>query len=304
MTGFGKYRLLRKLGSGGMAEAYLAEQEGHAGFARTVVVKRVLPHLADRPEFTRMLVHEARVAARLQHDNIAQIYDLGHVGDTYFITMEYVAGVDVGVLGELADAQHRAPLPLGPVVRVILDVCAGLHHAHRARDTLGRPLGLVHRDVSPPNIMVTPEGTAKIIDFGIAKATEEVGETVTGALKGKHAYMSPEQVRGRPVDARSDQFAVGILLWELVASQRLFRRDADFLTVSAVVEDEAPVLSQVRPGLPERLDHIAARALEKDPDDRYPSCEELADDLENLARRSGWDITSRSLGKLVRELTK
>jgi serine/threonine-protein kinase len=303
MSGFGKYRLLRKLGSGGMAEAYLAEQEGHAGFARTVVVKRVLPHLADRPEFTRMLVHEARIAARLQHDNIAQIYDLGHVGDTYFITMEYVAGVDVGTLGELAEARGRTPLPPGNVARIVLDVCAGLSHAHRATDTLGRPLGLVHRDVSPPNVMVTPEGTAKIIDFGIAKATAEAGETVTGAMKGKHAYMSPEQVRGRPVDARSDQFAVGILLWELVTGQRLFRRDADFLTVSAVVEDEAPVLSQVRPGLPERLDHIAARALEKDPDDRYSSCEELADDLEDLSRRSGWDITSRALGRLVREVT-
>src|SRR6185295_17427736 len=143
MSGFGKYRLLRKLGSGGMAEAYLAEQEGHAGFARTVVVKRVLPHLADKPEFTRMLVHEARVAARLQHVNIAQIYDLGHVGDTYFIAMEYVAGVDVGVLAELADAAHRLPLPLGPVARVVLDVAAGLDHAHRATDSLGHPLGLV-----------------------------------------------------------------------------------------------------------------------------------------------------------------
>jgi len=304
MSGFGKYRLLRKLGSGGMAEAYLAEQEGHAGFARTVVVKRVLPHLADKPEFTRMLVHEARIAARLQHDNIAQIYDLGHVGDTYFITMEYVAGVDLSMLSELADSHHRAPLALGAVARIILDVCAGLHHAHRATDTLGRPLGLVHRDVSPPNIMVTPEGTAKIIDFGVAKATEEVGETATGALKGKHAYMSPEQVRGRPVDARSDQFAVGILLWELVSWQRLFRRDADFLTVRAVVEDEAPTLSMLRPGLPERLDHIAARALEKDPDDRYASCEELADDLEDLARRSGWDFSSRALGRLVGELTR
>ena len=304
MTAFGKYRLLRKLGSGGMAEAYLAEQEGHAGFVRTVVLKRVLPHLADRPEFTRMLVHEARIAARLQHDNIAQIYDLGHVGDTYFLTMEYVAGVELSVLCELADTRHRAPLPLGQVARIVLDVCAGLHHAHRARDTLGRPLGLVHRDISPQNVMVTPEGIAKIIDFGVAKATEEASDTITGALKGKHAYMSPEQVRGRPVDARSDQFAVGILLWELLTWQRLFRRDADFLTVSAVVEDEAPSVSSQRPGLPERLDHMVARALEKDPDDRYPSCEELADDLEDLARRSGWDLTSRSLGKLVSELTK
>jgi eukaryotic-like serine/threonine-protein kinase len=304
MSGFGKYRLLRKLGAGGMAEAYLAEQEGHAGFARTVVVKRVLPHLADRPEFTRMLVHEARVAARLQHDNIAQIYDLGHVGETYFITMEYVAGLELSTLCELAEVKQRTPLPLGAVARIILDVCAGLDHAHRATDTLGRPLGLVHRDVSPPNIMVTREGVTKIIDFGVAKATEEAGETATGALKGKHAYMSPEQVRGHEVDARSDQFAVGVLLWELVTGRRLFKRDADFLTVRAVVEDEAPALTRVRPELPERLEHIAARALEKDPDDRYASCEQLGDDLEDLARRSGWDVTSRGLGRLVGELTK
>jgi serine/threonine-protein kinase len=303
MTAFGKYRLLRRLGSGGMAEAYLAEQEGHAGFARTVVVKRVLPHLADKPEFTRMLVHEARIAARLQHDNIAQIYDLGHVGDTYFITMEYVAGVELATLCELAEFAHRTPLPYGPIARIILDVCAGLHHAHGATDTLGRPLGLVHRDVSPPNVMVTREGTTKLIDFGVAKATAEAGETAAGAMKGKHAYMSPEQVRGRPLDARSDLFAVGILLWELVTGKRLFRRDADYLTVRAVVEDEPPPLAASRPGVPERLEHIVARALEKDPDDRYISCEELADDLEDLARRSGWDITSRSLGKLVSELS-
>ena len=303
MSGFGKYRLVRKLGSGGMAEAYLAEQEGHAGFARTVVVKRVLPHLADRPELTRMLVHEARVAARLQHDNIAQIYDLGMVGDTYFITMEYVEGLDLEAFVDLAEARHLTPLPLGTVGRIVLDVCAGLSHAHRATDSLGRRLGLVHRDISPPNVMVTRAGVAKIIDFGIAKATEEAGETVTGAMKGKHAYMSPEQARGRAVDARADQFAVGVLLWELIAGRRLFRRDADFLTIAAVVEDEAPPLTKVRPGLPERLDHIVSRALEKDPDDRYPSCEELGDDLEDLARKSRWDISSRSLGKLVGTLT-
>jgi serine/threonine protein kinase len=302
MSGFGKYRLVRKLGSGGMAEAYLAESEGHAGFARTVVLKRVLPHLADRPELTRMLVHEARLAARLQHDNIAQIYDLGRVDEQYFITMEYVEGLDLEALVELAEARQLTPLPLGPVARIVLDVAAGLAHAHGARDGTGRRMGLVHRDISPPNVMVTRDGVAKIIDFGIAKATEEAGETATGAMKGKHAYMSPEQARGRPVDARSDQFALGVLLWELAAGQRLFRRAADFLTIAAVVEEEAPELRKLRPELPERLDHIVGRALEKDPDDRYPSCEELGDDLEDLARRQRWDVTSRTLGKLVSTL--
>ncbi len=302
MTAFGKYRLLRKLGSGGMAEAYLAEQEGHAGFARTVVVKRVLPHLIDQPEFTRMLVHEARIAARLQHDNIAQIYDLGHVGDTYFIAMEYVRGIELSTLCERAEERGRVPLPFGPVARIILDLCAGLQHAHGICDTLGRPLGLVHRDVSPPNVMITPEGVTKLIDFGVAKATAVVSETVAGAMKGKHAYMSPEQCRGRALDARSDQFAVGILLWELTTGRRLFRRDADFLSMRAVVEDEAPAVSSLRPGTPERLDHLVARALAKDPDDRFPSCEELGDDLEDLSRRQGWDTTSRTLGKLVTEL--
>jgi eukaryotic-like serine/threonine-protein kinase len=302
MTDFGKYRLLRKLGTGGMAEAYLAEQPGHAGFARTVVVKRVLPHLADKPEFAAMLVHEARVAAWLQHDNIAQIYDLGHEGDTYYIAMEYVQGLDLAAVVDRADERRQSPIPLGSAARVIIDVCAGLHHAHTARDEKRQPLGLVHRDVSPENIMVTPEGTTKLIDFGVAKATLASHDSIIMGAKGKHAYMSPEQARSRPLDARSDQFAVGIIAWELATGQRLFRREADFLSMRAVVEDPVFPVSRVRSDAPERLDHILGKALEKDPEDRFASCEELAEELEDLARRSRWDTTTRTLGKLVARL--
>jgi serine/threonine protein kinase len=302
LTAFGKYRLLERIGAGGMAEAWLAEQQGAAGMTRTVVVKRVLPHLSDQPEFTRMLVNEARLAARLGHPNIAQIYDLGRVGDEYFLTMEYVPGVELQILAERAAERNKTPLPLGPMVRVILDLCAGLHHAHGATDSMGHPLGLVHRDVSPQNVLLTHDGVVKLIDFGVAKATAWASETMAGAAKGKHGYMSPEQVRGYPLDARSDQFAVGILLWEMVTWRRLFRRDADYLTMSAVVEDDPPPLGSIRKEAPERLDVIVQRALAKDPDDRYPTCEELADDLEQLARRSGWDISSRGLARVVAEL--
>jgi serine/threonine protein kinase len=302
MTAFGKYRILRRLGAGGMAEAFLAEQPGAAGFTRTVVLKRVLPHLADQPEFTRMLVNEARLAARLSHANIAQIYDLGQAGETTFLTMEYVDGVDLATLWERADERGRAPLPLGACARVVLDLCAGLHHAHGATDSLGHPLGLVHRDVSPPNVMVSRDGVTKLIDFGVAKATALAGETVAGAAKGKHAYMSPEQCRGKAIDARSDQFAVGILLWELVAWRRLFRRDADYLTMRAVVEAHVPPVHTLRPEAPDALDAILRRALAKDPDDRFTTCEELADELEMVARRARWDLSSRALARVVAEL--
>jgi serine/threonine-protein kinase len=303
MTAFGKHRLLRKLGTGGMAEAYLAEQPGPGGVVRTVVLKRVLPHLAEEEAFTRMLVNEARLAARLHHPNVARTYDLGQHDGTVFLTMEYVDGVELATLTERAEHRAKGPLGPGPCVRIALDLCAGLHHAHLATDSLGRALGLVHRDVSPENVMISREGVTKLIDFGVAKATALGGDTRTGAgAKGKHGYMSPEQARSDALDARSDQFSVGVILWELLTGRRLFLRGPDYLTMRAVVEDEAPPIGSLRSGVPAAIDRVVEQALEKDPDERYPSCEALADDLEAAAQRAGWDLSSRSLARLVAEL--
>ena len=214
----GRYTLLRSLGAGGMAELFLARADGIEGFAKLVALKRILPHKATNERFVRMLLNEARLVAALSHPNIAQVYDIGLAHGEYFFAMEYVHGQD------LAHILHRAPgrrIHLENALHVAIGVCAGLHCAHMARDPSGQPLDIVHRDVSPSNVLVSYQGAVKLVDFGVAKAATLVSETREGVIKGKYGYMSPEQCLGDPLDRRSDVFAVGILLWEMTVGRRL-----------------------------------------------------------------------------------
>jgi serine/threonine protein kinase len=268
---FGRYQLLQKLATGGMAEIYLARQQGPEGFAKLLVIKRILPHLAGNDEFVKMFLDEARIAARLNHANVVQIFDLGAIDEHFFIAMEYLHGEDARRVWKQADKQHQ-PLPVPLACRIVMDACAGLDYAHKKLSDTGTPLNIVHRDVSPQNIIVTFEGGVKVVDFGIAKAADQSSVTRSGVVKGKYSYMSPEQAAGKRVDARTDQFALGIVLYELVSGERLFKRNTDIETLKAVERCQVPPPSQVSRAVPESLDPIIMRALERDLDQRYPDC--------------------------------
>lgn len=265
---------LTRLATGGMADIWLARELGAAGLERFVVIKRLLPHLARDPDIVDMFVSEARFVARLVHPNVVQIHELAEDEEGYFLVMEYVAGCSVR---ELLAAARRAERILPPDVAVCIveQACRGAHAAHELTDAAGRPLGLVHRDISPHNLMVGPHGDVKLLDFGIAKATQAAEATRTGSLKGKQGYMSPEQCRVARVDRRSDVFALGIVCWELLTCQRLFKRETEYETMRAIAHGEAPLLSEVRPDLPPAFDAVVARALAADPEARWQTADDF-----------------------------
>ncbi|AFE09892.1 serine/threonine protein kinase [Corallococcus coralloides DSM 2259] len=299
---YGSYQLLKRLATGGMAQIYLARRPGSDAPDKLLVLKRILPHLSENDEFVRMFLDEARIAARLAHPNVVQIYDLGAEGDTFFIAMEYIHGVDARRLWKRSETAGR-PLPVPIVCRILLEACAGLDYAHKKTDAAGRPLGIVHRDVSPQNILVTFDGGVKVVDFGIAKAADQATVTRSGVLKGKYSYMSPEQAAGQRVDRRSDVFALGVVLHELLTGGRLFKRVSDMLTLSAVAECNVPVPSQVAPRVPVELDAIVLKALAKDPDARYQHAQELQRALEGwLASQPQPCGTPADLAGYMREL--
>ncbi|WXH31127.1 Serine/threonine-protein kinase PknD [Myxococcus stipitatus] len=271
---FGRYELLRKIAIGGMGAVYLARQKGPVGFQKQLVVKRLLPHLSEDDEFIEMFLDEGRIAAHLNHPNIAQIYDLGDVDGQYFIAMEYVHGEAVGPLG-LRAQQRKLTIPLALKCRIIADAAAGLDAAHNARSPSGRKLALIHRDVSPQNVLVGYNGGVKLIDFGVAKASGKFSQTVVGTIKGKHAYMSPEQARGEPLDHRSDIFGLGTVFYELLTHQRLFKRDTEIATLKAVVGAKLIPPSELSPDIPKELDAIVLKALARKRDERFSSAGEV-----------------------------
>jgi serine/threonine protein kinase len=239
----GRYQLLALLATGGMAEIYLARQEGIKGFERLVVIKKILPHLARRKRFVEMFFDEARIAALLSHPNIVQIYDLGEDESdsegSYYIAMEYLEGESLGYLVKQARKASRL-MPSQLAAGIVAQVCDGLDYAHKLHDPKGKPLNIVHRDVSPHNIIVLFSGGVKLVDFGIAKAASQVHQTREGSLKGKLTYIAPEQCESKPVDARSDVFSMGVVLWELLTRRRLFKRDSDAAKVQAIMSDPIP----------------------------------------------------------------
>nr|WP_277989523.1 serine/threonine protein kinase [Corallococcus sp. NCSPR001] len=293
--------MLRKLATGGMGAVYLARQKGPVGFQKLLVVKRLLPHLSEDDEFLQMFLDEARIAALLNHPNIAQIYEMGDVDGQYYIAMEYVHGEPLGSLVPRASA-HPGGFPLGLRCRIIAEAAAGLDAAHNARSPSGRKLSLIHRDVSPQNVLVGFNGGVKLIDFGVAKAQGKLSQTVVGTIKGKHAYMSPEQARGEPLDARSDVFGLGTVFYELLTGGRLFKRETEMATLKAVVGHKIVPPSEAVPGIPKSLDPIVFKALARKRDDRFSTAGELQLALEEFLQQEKLSGTSAHLAAFMRDV--
>ncbi len=277
----GQYELLEKIAQGGMAEVYKAKTRDTQGIERLVVIKRILPHIATHPEYIEMLIDEAKIAVHFTHGNIAQIYDLGRVGDDYFIVMEYVDGKTLSqIFRALNEREKRMPIDI--LLYTMIELCHGLSYIHRKKGLGGVPLGVVHRDISPQNIILSYSGNVKIIDFGVARSDFVEGKTEDGVLKGKFAYMSPEQTKGGDIDYRSDIFSTGILLWELATGGRLFKRKIHKDTVKAVQKAKFDLPSALRSDLPKGLDAIVKRALAKSAKARYQDAIEMSEELEKL----------------------
>jgi serine/threonine protein kinase len=301
---FGKYTLLGHIATGGMAEVYLARAEGLQGFEKIIVIKRIRPELIGDHATTEMFLHEARLAATLEHPNICQVHEIGIVNDSYFFAMEYVHGADLRQLLDASVRKGRA-LSFADAIEIIVGVCAALHYAHEKRDFDDKPLDIIHRDVSPSNVLISHDGAVKVCDFGIAKANAgRTTETARGVLKGKFSYMSPEQCLHEPLDRRSDVFAIGTLLYEVSTSSRLFDAPSDFELMKKIVEEPVPPPSTIRPGYPSELERIVMKALAKDRDDRYPTAQAMQLDLEAFAREQRLEMSAVNLGRLMGELFK
>jgi len=273
-TGQQRYRVVERLESGGMAEVFRAESEGLQGFRKQVAIKRVLPHLTEKKKFIAMFLDEARLSARLSHSNCVQVFDIGVGDNAFFIVMEYVDGANLKGIADAVRRQGR-DFPIPAAAWVAHEICKGLSYAHELNDHNGLPMNLVHRDMSPPNVLITKYGEVKIVDFGLAKASSQLEKSEPGIIKGKFAYLSPEAAMGQEVDKQTDIFAVGIMLWELLAGQRLFLGETDFQTVKRVQTAYVPPLSQINRRVPPELERIVNRVLVKDKLLRYPSAHEL-----------------------------
>jgi eukaryotic-like serine/threonine-protein kinase len=298
-TPIGKYKLVRLIAAGGMAEVYLARQAGAAGFQKLVCLKRILPHLARDKQFVEMFLNEARLAARLDHPNIVSIHDLGEANGNYFIAMEFIDGPSLRAVARRAHERGER-LPIAEIVKIVCMAASGLHYAHELAGDDGKPLGLVHRDISPDNILVHRNGAAKVVDFGIAKAANSGGLTRTGTLKGKVAYMPPEQLRGDPLDRRVDVFALGVVLYELLAGQRPWEGDSEVSLIGRIISEEPRPFASARPDAPGGLTAVIDRALAKDREARYPSCHDLQADLEALLVTLGQNITAARISDFAK----
>ncbi|MEM9072870.1 MAG: PEGA domain-containing protein [Myxococcota bacterium] len=298
---FGKYTLLRRLAVGGMAELFLALQKSVAGFEKLIVVKRVLPNLVTDKAFVEMLLQEARIAATLTHPNIAQVYDVGVVDGDYFIAMEHVHGEDLRSIVRQMKKKEVRSFPLEHTLAIILGCCKGLAYAHEKRDLDGNPLEIVHRDISPQNVLVTFTGDVKLVDFGIAKAST-TGEEDNNKLKGKVPYMSPEQASGAVLDARSDLFSLGVMLFELCTGRRLFKGKDENDTLQIIIRGDYPTPRSINPALSQELERIILKALTVDRERRYNSAREMQADLETYIREAQLAVSPLSLGEWMQSL--
>ena len=300
---FGKYTLVERIAAGGMAEVYRAKIFGVAGFEKTVAIKRILPHFVNDDGFVQMVVREANVAVKLSHANVVQVFELGRVGEDYYIALEFVEGRDLKSLVKKG-LERRSLLPPDVAAFIAQKMCAGLHHAHTATDDYGAPLGIVHRDVSPHNVLISWSGEIKVADFGIAKLTSAVRHTRTGTIKGKLAYMSPEQSSGESdLDARSDVFAAGIVLYELLTGAKPFDGETDRELLKKIREAPTPLPSQIVQGVPRALDAIVETAMAKKREDRYQDAAQMGRALGTWLQRSGKRLVDEgSVAGVLREL--
>jgi serine/threonine-protein kinase len=298
-----RYRVVEKLESGGMAEVFRAESEGLQGFKKQVAIKRVLPHLSEKKKFISMFLDEARLSAHLSHSNCVQVFDIGVGDNAYFIVMEFVDGANLKTIAESLRKSGK-DFPVACVAFIALEICKGLAYAHELRDPSGNDLHIVHRDMSPPNVLVTKYGEIKIVDFGLAKANSQLERSEPGIIKGKFSYLSPEAAMGQDVDPRTDIFAVGIILWELLAGRRLFLGDTDFQTVKKVQQAVVPSISGLNPKVPPDLERIVGKALARDPNVRYRTARELGQDLSKFLFRLGQPVSTFDIATLVQGAMK
>ncbi|MBI5494087.1 MAG: serine/threonine protein kinase [Deltaproteobacteria bacterium] len=297
---FGNYELVRRIAQGGMAEVFLARFTGVEGFERWLVIKRMLPELAIRKDFVEMFLDEARLAARFNHPNIVLVHELGEKNGSYFMAMEYVDGPHLGALFAHS-LRKKSPMPVSLCCYVLARAAEGLHHAHELKDRDGTPLSIVHRDVSPQNILISRDGDVKVMDFGVAKAASQTTQTRTGVVKGKVGYMSPEQCLANPVDRRTDVFALGIVLYELVTRRRLFRDKSDLVVMQKITTEEVPPPSQVNPKIPRELDELILKSLRREKDARTPDALTLSDELDTYLAGSGEAVTRNTLARWMNE---
>ena len=303
---FGKYFLLEKIATGGMAEIYKAMyRAGGAGdFEKTLVIKRILPHLANDDEFVTMFRDEAKLTVRLNHANIVQVFDFGRLGTDHFLAMEYVQGQNLRqVMRRCQELGSTVPIPFA--LYVAMEICKGLQYAHTRKDDNDVSMGIIHRDVTPSNILVSYEGEVKIADFGIAKAAARAGGTQAGMIKGKASYLSPEQVKGKDViDHRSDVFALGAVLWELLVGKKLFTGENDFEIMNRVLETPIRPPSEVNGTVPPVIDKIVMMALDRDRSKRYPNAASLQKDLSRMLAEFGGSVTSHDISNFLHRLFK
>ncbi|XXX75050.1 protein kinase [Sorangium sp. So ce134] len=297
----GRYRVVDEIGVGGMASVHLARMDGPGGFQKWVAIKRIHPHLVEDDQFVDMFLDEARIAAGINHANVAQVFDLGKDDNTYWIAMEYLHGEP---LREVMRRAEERRLRISPelAARICSDAAEGLHAAHELRGKNGQLLGLVHRDVTPHNLFLTYDGYTKVVDFGIAKVADRLSSTRAGTLKGKLAYMSPEQVRGNEVDRTTDVFALGVVLWELTTAQRLFRMDTDLDTLEKVQACVVPPPSTIVPDYPIELESVVMKALAKHKQDRFQTAREFSRALQNFLMRSGIFVGSEEVAQFVQQV--
>ena len=293
----GSYEVVRKLATGGMGEVYLAKQRGPVAFSRDVVLKKLHPGYTSNPEFVTMFLNEAQIAANLAHPNIIHIYELFE-DDGYVIAMEYVRGGTALSLLRSHARDGRA-VPYGPALRIAIAVCEALHYAYTSIGDSGQPRHVIHRDISPSNVLIDYEGNVKLADFGVAKALD-VNLTRGASIKGKFGYLSPEQIRCQPLDQRSDLFSLAIVLWELTVGAPLFKRENDVAMMYAVMEEDIPRPSSRHADYPLDLEAAIMKALERERDDRYATPLELASELRRIARDHGWDLEAQALARLVK----
>ena len=295
---FGPYRLIDRVAVGGMAEVFKAKRSGVEGFEKVVALKRILPHLSENQEFLTMFVDEAKMVAGLTHPNIVQIYDLGKIETSYYIAMEYVHGHDLRSI--VKRTRHKGlRMPLDLSLRVVSQVCSALEYAHRKKDERGQHMEIVHRDVSPQNILIAFEGNVKLADFGIAKAATKASKTERGALRGKLLYMSPEQAWGHAIDHRSDVFSLGLVLYELVTEQRPFGgADSEATILELVRKCVITPPRSVNPRVPEALDRVIMKALAREPDERYQDAGQMQRGIEKILRERP-PVTTRDVARFL-----
>src|SRR3954454_11623872 len=300
-TKFGKYTLVDRIAVGGMAEIFLARQAGLEGFEKTIVIKRIRPHLSKQASFVKMFLNEAKLAAQLNHPNIVQIYDLGKISESYFIAMEYIFGRDMRRIIPKADSMG-IPFPMVYALKIASSVCEGLFYAHQKVDLYGNPLSIVHRDVTPENIFVSFDGTVKVLDFGIAKAANQIEQTRAGEIKGKLSYMSPEQCMGRPLDQRSDLFSLGVVLYEWLTGFKLFTGESEVAILKSITEGKIYRPSYFKADIPEAIELILMRALEKEPEKRYQSAWEMQYDLDKFLANNEFTPSNQHLATFMKQL--